>query len=136
MPSTRRAPLLLDGAIGTALLGRGLPPRTPAEAWLLTRPSEIEAIHRSHVAAGASLLLTCTTSLARLDDQRRLAHEAVRLARAASAPWPEGGAGAVKIAGAVGPAAAGGLDAAFEALAAAGVDLLWAETQWELGAAL
>lgn len=141
--------ILLDGAMGTALLDRGLPPGALPEEWLLSHPEEIVAVHAAHAAAGASVLLTCTFNLAapRLDERlppdRRasLGATAVRLARAA-------GPGQ-RVAGAVGPTGLYGPglarpDAgevgtryarAAAALAAAGVDLLWIESQWDLAEA-
>lgn len=143
------SPVLLDGAMGTALFDRGLPAGALPEEWLLACPGEIAAVHAAHAAAGARILLTCTFSLAapRLDrrvaaDRRPgLAQAAVRLARAA-------GPGA-RVAGDLGPSGlcGPGLPApdptelrlryasAAMALAAAGVDLLWLESQWDLGEA-
>ena len=43
-------PMLLDAAMGTALLGRGLAGRAPE--WNLKRADIVSAIHKSHVAAG------------------------------------------------------------------------------------
>ena len=54
-------PLLLDAAMGTALLARGLDPaREAAPAWAVSRPREVLEIHQGHVRAGARLLLTNT----------------------------------------------------------------------------
>jgi methionine synthase I (cobalamin-dependent) len=53
-----RGRLVLDAAMGTALLARGLVGRAPA--WNLSRPAEVLAVHRGHVAAGAQLVLTNT----------------------------------------------------------------------------
>ena len=141
--------VLLDGAMGTALLDRGLPPGALPEEWLLSHPEEIAAVHATHALAGASVLLTCTFNLAapRLDERlppdRRasLAATAVRVARAA-------GPGR-RVAGAVGPTGLYGpglarpdagevgtrYASATAALAAAGVDLLWIESLWDLGEA-
>ncbi|MGC3998979.1 MAG: homocysteine S-methyltransferase family protein [Anaeromyxobacter sp.] len=137
-------PALLDGAMGTALLARGLPQGTPPERWLVERPGEIEAVHRAHAGAGAEVLLTCTFNLAapRIGQLAEaglgaLAARAVRAARAA--------APGVRVAGALGPTGLCGpgqpyvpseqlreaYRAAAEALAGAGVDLLWLETQWD-----
>jgi 5-methyltetrahydrofolate--homocysteine methyltransferase len=97
----------------------------------------VAAVHAGHRAAGAQILLTCTFSLA----SPRLAAEVPdaspgALARAAVA-LARGAAGAARVAGAFGPAwgAAPGADlaprllAAARALAAAGADLLWIESQ-------
>ena len=141
-------PALLDAAMGTSLQAAGLPPEVLPEAWLLDRPAAVAAVHRSHATAGAAVLLTCTFNLAgpRLeqaglgDRVDELAAAAVRLARSA--------APRALVAGAVGPtglaapgksATAGELSEryrrAFGALAAAGADLLWSETQYHLGEA-
>lgn len=142
-------PVLLDGAMGTALLDRGLPADALPEEWLLSRPEEIAAVHAAHAAAGAGILLTCTFNLAaprldaRLAPERRLglAAAAVRLARAAG-PRP-------RVAGDLGPSGLYGpgrappdatelrlrYASAAAALAAAGVDLLWLESQWDLAEA-
>ena len=124
MSSTHPITLLLDGATGTALLGRGLPPGARPDEWVLARPEEVRTVHAGHVAAGAQVVLTCTFSLGRSADPAALARAAVRLAREA---------GAARVAGAVGPE--GDLGAAFGALALAGADLLWAETHWDLSRA-
>jgi len=142
------APRLLDGAMGTALLARGLAAGAPPETWLMTRPAEVLAVHAAHVEAGARLLLTCTFNAA----SPRLAAAlgpgavapccgaAVALARRAAA-----GANSVLVAGAVGPVAlavpggpspdeaalAAQAAPALRALAAAGVDLLWLESQYD-----
>ncbi|WP_242371582.1 MULTISPECIES: homocysteine S-methyltransferase family protein [Anaeromyxobacter] len=134
--------LLLDGALGTALIARGLPPEALPEEWLLARPGVVRDVHAEHAAAGAGLLLTCTFNLAaprlaaRLDPVRveALAAAAVRVAREA-APH-------ARVAGALGPtglagpgrsapvrALAAGYGRAARALCAAGADLLWLETQ-------
>jgi 5-methyltetrahydrofolate--homocysteine methyltransferase len=136
--------ILLDGAMGTALLDAGLPAASPPELWLLERPDEIRRVHAAHAAAGAEVVLTCTFNLASARLRRggvaapvpELARRAVEAARA--------GAAAARVAGAVGPAAiAPGGEAApgdayaeaFQALAAAGVDLLWTESHWDLAEA-
>lgn len=135
--------LRLDGATGTALLDRGLPPGTLPETWVVERPWEVGEVHRGHVAAGAEVVLTCTFNLARLDtaapalDPLDVARRAVALARSARPAAVAGCAGAT---GLVRPGeAATSRDAlgeryetAFRALATAGVDLLWLETQLDL----
>jgi 5-methyltetrahydrofolate--homocysteine methyltransferase len=138
VPSTRT--LLLDAATGTSLLARGLPPDALPEGWLLERPDEIAAVHAAHVAAGAQVVLTCTFNLAAprgaaaaaAGGLGALAARAVALARAA---------GAGRVAGALGPVHSPGDEVrrwvapAVEALAAAGADLLWLESQWVLAEA-
>lgn len=138
-------PLLLDGGMGTALQAAGLGDALP-EAWLLERPEVVAAVHRAHVAAGARLLLTSTfnagapRAAALLAGGRLLeaCQVAVRLARTEAA-------GRALVAGALGPLAVvqPGVEAAqaldlgrpllpaLQALAEAGVDLLWLESQYD-----
>ena len=146
--------LLLDGAIGTALIARGLRVREESpESWNLSRPDDIRAIHAAYAAAGAQAIQTNTFGATRprlarfglADQQRQICDAAVRLARQA-AP------GAAVI-GSLGPTgenlALGGKpdtaplrDAFAEAaaaLAAAGADAIHLETQFhpaELQAAI
>jgi len=143
-PAAFPGPTLLDGAMGTALLARGLPAGALPEDWLLDRPDEVAAVHAGHAAAGARVLLTCTFNAAaprlgpRLGPRvEALCARAVELARGAS--------GEARVAGDLGPSGrfppggpapdpspvAAGYARAARALAAAGADLLWLESQWE-----
>ncbi|HYS80153.1 MAG TPA: homocysteine S-methyltransferase family protein [Anaeromyxobacteraceae bacterium] len=137
--------LLLDGGMGTALLASGLPVEASPERWLLERPEAIAAVHAAHARAGAEVVLTCTFNLAapRLRASgvtsavEALAARAVALARSA--------APSARVAGALGPTGLAGqappaelrerYAEAFRALAAAGVDLLWAESLCDLAEA-
>jgi 5-methyltetrahydrofolate--homocysteine methyltransferase len=136
--------------MGTALLARGLSPGALPEEWLLARPGEIAAVHREHAEAGARILLTCTFSAAAPRLARRvgpgrvasLCEAAARLAReAAPGALVAGAVGPTGLAPPFGPGEAaaaleGRYQPAFAALAAAGVDLLWIESQHDLGEAL
>lgn len=53
-------PLLMDGAMGTALIERGADPGECLAAWNLSHPDQVAAVHRAHRAAGADVLLTNT----------------------------------------------------------------------------
>src|SRR5262245_6915675 len=83
-------PLLWDGGMGTALISRGLElDREPPEAWLLTRPDEVRAVHAEFAAAGADVLQTNSFGLLRHMilakhswDFRELASKSVALAEA------------------------------------------------------
>ena len=59
-------PLLLDGAMGTELMKKGLPPGAPPEGWVLTRPHAVFGVHAACAAAGADALYTCTFGANRL----------------------------------------------------------------------
>jgi len=146
------SPFAVDGAMGSALIARGLPTGMAPEAWLLTSEgaAAVGAVHAGHAAAGARIVLTATfgASPVRLGegaDRARTAdvcRAAVAIARAAVPPH-------VLVAGDLGPTGAllapyGDLEpaaarAAFAeqaaALAAAGVDLLWVETMADLAEA-
>ena len=52
--------LLMDGAMGTELQRAGLRPGECGEAWNLTQPERVRAIHQAYVDAGAEVLLTNT----------------------------------------------------------------------------
>jgi len=134
--------LLLDAGLGTELLDAGLPRDALPESWLLEKPEVVERVHASHAAAGAQVVLTCTFNLAgpRLRESgittplEALARRAVELARKA--------APGARVAGAVGPTLLAGRASpaelreryaeAYKALAAAGVDLVWTESHWDL----
>lgn len=158
-------PTLLDGAMGTALLARGLPWETPAEAWVLARPGEIARVHAAHAAAGARVILTCTFSCASARVPDALGADRIPSVCAAAVRLARDAAPGARIAGALGPtglvapggspsspapaasppagAPPAGSRAALEeayalplgALAGAGVDLLWIESQWDPGEA-
>jgi S-methylmethionine-dependent homocysteine/selenocysteine methylase len=87
-------PLVLDGAMGTELLRRGVP--TPLPLWSapanVKRPSVVEAIHAGYVAAGCDLITTNTFRTSRYALERSARgdswptwnRQAVRLARRAA----------------------------------------------------
>ncbi|HYS10765.1 MAG TPA: homocysteine S-methyltransferase family protein [Myxococcales bacterium] len=80
----RSGTLLLDAAMGTALLGRGLVGRAPA--WNLTHPEMVQEVHAAHVAAGAEVVLTNTF----VGASREEAAAAIQLARASGARYVGG----------------------------------------------
>ncbi len=53
-------PLLADGAMGTLLFERGLPPGRPPEAMNLDRPEVLEDVARAYLDAGADIVSTNT----------------------------------------------------------------------------
>ena len=84
-----RAPLLLDGAMGTLLFSRGIPQRTSLDALVQLRPDLIGSIHREYIAAGADAIETNSFGANRLrlaehglaDQARALNRKAAQLAR-------------------------------------------------------
>ncbi|MBM3457080.1 MAG: hypothetical protein FJX77_00890 [Armatimonadetes bacterium] len=126
-----------DGALGTELQRRGLPPGEPPERWNWVRPDQVRAVSAAYAGLGVDWLRTNTFGANRprlalhgLEASvERANREGVRLAREAGAGRP------VAVLGSVGPtgsAAAAEWRAAyqeqFEYLAAAGVDGVVVET--------
>lgn len=52
--------VILDGATGTELQKRGMPPGVCPEAWCRENPAAIGEIHRAYREAGADVVYTCT----------------------------------------------------------------------------
>lgn len=83
---------MVDGAMGTLLLERGLGPGEPPESITLSRPEVLEEVARLYVDAGADIVETNTFGAsplrlahAGLDDRiEQLNREAVRAARSAA----------------------------------------------------
>ncbi|CAN5764193.1 hypothetical protein BH24CHL5_BH24CHL5_09180 [soil metagenome] len=62
----RRAPLLLDGAMGTLLFSRGVPQRASLDELVEKQAELIGAIHREYIDAGADGIETNTFGANRL----------------------------------------------------------------------
>ncbi len=139
-------PLILDGALGTELDNRGADTSTPAWSGLapLGHPEILSEIHRDYVAAGASVIATCTWRTSkRTFEKAGLTGEKWREATAAAVAIARVSAGpSTLVAGSVGPLedcflprlAPTGPSAIeehlmlMEMLVQEGVDLLWLET--------
>jgi 5-methyltetrahydrofolate--homocysteine methyltransferase len=76
--------LLLDAAMGTALMAQGLSGRAPA--WNLSHPDQVRGVHLRHVAAGAEVVLTNTFVGASAEE----AAAALKLARESGARYVAG----------------------------------------------
>ena len=87
-----RGTLVGDGAMGTQVAKLDLAPGTLAESLCLTRPADVEAIHRGYVDAGADIVLANTFGANRVrladfglaDQVREINREACRTARKAA----------------------------------------------------
>jgi len=87
--------LLLDGGLGSSLIGRGLPAGSAPDRWNLERPAEVRAVHRAFVEAGSQVVHANTFGgnrirLARAGMADRLVDvntAAIRLARDSGAPF-------------------------------------------------
>ena len=139
----RRQPLILDGAMGTAIYEKGVFVNACYEELVLTNPALISDIHRTYVEAGAQLILTNTFGANRIklrgfglsDRVDAINRAAVRLAREAAGPerLVGGDVGPCQeTAGKLAAGAASEVEAAFseqmQALAGAGVDVIFLET--------
>ncbi|RUL88651.1 homocysteine S-methyltransferase family protein [Tautonia sociabilis] len=125
-------PLVLDAAMGTRLIARGLDPASDDPClWCLDRPEEVARVHRLDALAGADALTTNTfganrswlSRFGRSDDAAAINREAAAIARAAAGPDR-------LVLGCIGPTA-GSPEAERDqarALAAGGVDALILET--------
>ncbi|MDL2271633.1 homocysteine S-methyltransferase family protein [Desulfovibrio sp. OttesenSCG-928-I05] len=144
-------PVFFDGGLGTMLQARGLPPGASPEGFSLERPEILRAIHKEYALAGADVVTTNTfggtsfklpKGLEVFSFNRRMAEIAREAADEAGAETGR----RVFVAGSLGPS---GLfmpplgDVSFEDMVAAyreqirgllagGVDLLLAETQFDL----
>ncbi|WP_169977529.1 homocysteine S-methyltransferase family protein [Tautonia rosea] len=125
-------PILLDAAMGTRLIARGLDlTRDDPSLWNLDRPESVAAIHRLDIEAGADAVTTNTFGANRLwlarygraADVVAINRQAATLAREAAGPDR-------LVLGCLGPTAPGSEDEAEQArlLADEGVDALLLET--------
>lgn len=140
--------LLLDGGMGTLLMGRGLEAGEAPERWNFERPDEVVAAHSAYVAAGCDAVQTNTFGGHPLRLERaglggrceESASRAVALARASGSDFVIGDMGPT---GEFLPPVGTGDSERFrsgyarlaEALAAAGCDALHIETQSDLAEA-
>jgi 5-methyltetrahydrofolate--homocysteine methyltransferase len=135
--------IVADGAMGTMLQEAGLPSGTPPEGWLLANAEAVRQVHRAYIDAGSDLILTCTFGATRprlersgLSDRlSEINRRAVEIAREAAGDE-------VFVAGDIGPTgelleplgelsyeeAVDVFAEQAEALARAGVDVLYIET--------
>ena len=147
--------VVADGAMGTRLFAQGLVSGDAPERFNLQAPGRIRDVHRSHLRAGADLVLTNSfganrlrLSLHDLDGRTlELNEAAARIAREAAEAESRRDPRTMLVAGSMGPAGElleplGSLTAAAcedtfaeqaEGLAQGGADLLWIETMSDLG---
>ena len=143
--------LLLDGAMGTQLMERGMKGGETPETWVLENPGDLASIHKAYFDAGADIVITNTfggTSI-KLESyglSKRASEINKKAAEIAKKVCPEG----KFVAGDIGPtgkmlkpygdATEGDLLEAFDlqarALKEGGVDLFIIETMMDLSEAL
>lgn len=140
-------PLVADGAMGTMLQAQGLPAGRPGEAWVLERPEAVAKVHQAYLDAGARLILTCTFGGTRARLERAgLADRVAEVNRRAVEVARQVAQDRAFVAGDIGPLgellaplgtrtyeeAVGLFAEQAEALAEAGVDVLYIETMSSL----
>jgi 5-methyltetrahydrofolate--homocysteine methyltransferase len=145
-----RGHLVIDGAMGTELFARGLPPGDAPERMNLDMAEAVQAVHRAYVEAGSDIVLTNSfggtkyrLALHQLDDRVVEINEAAaRNARVAADEADR----RVLVAGSMGPTgellvplgslqpadAQAAFAAQAEGLTKGGADLLWIETMSSL----
>lgn len=85
-------PLVSDGATGTMLQSRGLPPGELPDLWNLTHPDDVREVHAAYVEAGSDMVCANTFGGARIHLERvghaehleEINQRAVHLAREAA----------------------------------------------------
>lgn len=156
-----RGGVLLDGAMGSALIARGLSGGACSELWNIEQPEQVRAIHAAYLAAGSEVIHTNSFGgstpalglhgLAERAEEINMAAAALAREAVDAARSGPGAKGLIPlVAGDIGPstqmlppvgeADAGALTEAFaaqaEALARGGVDSLAIETMCDLREAL
>jgi len=143
------APVLTDGAWGTALQVRGLAAGEIGDLWNLSHPERVEAVARAYVDAGSRIILTNTFRANRIAlDQHPDRSRVEAINRAGVEISRRASRGRARVFASIGPSGkmllTGEVDeaqlaAAFteqcQALAAAGADGLVVETMTDLGEA-
>ncbi len=121
---------LLDAALGTRLISRGLDPaRDDPALWNLDHPEQVATIHRLDVDAGAEAILTNTFGANRVWLARfGRARDVVLINQAAAAIARQAAGVGRLVVGDLGPTAGESIIEQAELLVAAGVDALALET--------
>lgn len=151
LEAARERVLVLDGAMGTELMRRGLPRGAAPETWNAERPDEVRAVHEAYYAAGADAVTTNSFGGTRIMlASHGLAGRTVELNAAAARLAVEARPRGRYVLGSLGPAGKmlpplgdqdeASLEDAYAeqagALARGGVDALIVETQYDLREAL
>jgi 5-methyltetrahydrofolate--homocysteine methyltransferase len=143
--------LLADGAMGTSLMGMGLPVGQAPDLWNLDQPEDVKRLHESFIDVGADIIVTntfganrCRLKLDNAEERTQEINEAgARIARGAA----DAAGRPVVVAGSMGPTgemlepygtltgdeAESTFAQQAQALAEGGADVLWIETIFAFG---
>lgn len=142
-------PVITDGACGTQLQARGLPPGGFPDVWNLRHPDQVLQVARQYVLAGSEIILTNTFGSNRFRlHEIGMDHEVREINAAGVWIAREAAQGESLVFGSIGPSGKmlitgdtdlrllqGAFEAQAQALAEAGVDGIVIETMSELGEA-
>ncbi|MBC7240549.1 MAG: homocysteine S-methyltransferase family protein, partial [Chloroflexi bacterium] len=96
--------MILDGAMGTELYKRGLPPTAIPEELNLSSPEIVKEVHRAYVESGADIITTNSFGGNRIKLQSKgLAHKLYEINRRAAEIAKEASMGKALVAGSLGP---------------------------------
>ena len=98
-----KRPLILDGATGTELQKRGMPPGVCPELWCIEHPEVIGAVHGDYARAGADVVYTCTFGANRLKLGQYGGHDARSVNRSLALVARECVKGKALVLGDIGP---------------------------------
>jgi 5-methyltetrahydrofolate--homocysteine methyltransferase len=147
----RSRTVLLDGAMGTELMARGLPQGVAPESWNIDRPDVVREIHAAYFAAGSDVVSTNSFGGSPVKlAAHGLAERAYELNRAAARLAREAAPAGCYVAGSMGPTGkflkpqgehteeefAAAYAEQARGLADGGADVLLVETQYDLREAL
>jgi methionine synthase I (cobalamin-dependent) len=142
--------ILLDGAMGTILMGMGLVQGAPPEEWNVLHPDRMVKVHQAYIDAGSRMILTNsfggTSFRLKLHNLQDRAYELNRAAAEVARRAADGAAHTVLVGGSMGPTgeifvpmgemqfddAVAAFAEQARGLADGGVDLLWIETMSDL----
>ncbi len=98
-----KRPLILDGATGTELQKRGMPPGVCPELWCIDNPGVIAGVHGDYARAGSDVVYTCTFGANRLKLAQYGGRDAAPVNRSLALIAREAVRGKALVAGDIGP---------------------------------
>jgi 5-methyltetrahydrofolate--homocysteine methyltransferase len=98
-----KRPLVLDGATGTELQKRGMPPGVCPELWCIENPGVIAGVHGDYARAGSDAVYTCTFGANRLKLDQYGAHDVPSVNRSLARAAREAVRGRALVLGDIGP---------------------------------